>query len=269
MKNICVLIMVCLATLAMAQTKPEPNPKDMAYFCPLCNADCDKLVLDKPGNCPHCNMPLVHQTFADRKMEMSQKPLTVCFYLQNGVEVLDFAGPMEVFSYAGFNVFTVSKTKDPIVSQGILKIIPDYTLKDAPPADILATFGGGAAQGFDDEVIAWIKSREKTTSYFFSVCTEAFAFGKAGLLDNKTATTFHLAIDNLQKSFPKTEVMSGVRFVDNGNVITTAGISAGIDGALHLVAKLRSEAAAKAAAEYMEYDKWVPKEGLILSNAKK
>ena len=267
MKTFLLLLFACLVLSAGAQTKT--NPKDLAYFCPLCNSDCDKLVFDKPGNCSHCNMALVQQTFADRKTELAQKPFTVCFYLQDGVEVLDFAGPMEVFSYAGFRVFTVSKTKDPSISQGILKIIPEYSLQDAPTADILATFGGNASQGFDESVVAWIKSREKATSYLFSVCTGAFAFGKAGLLDDKTATTFHLSIDGLRKSFPKTKVLSDVRFVDNGNVITTAGISAGIDGALHLVAKLKGEAAAKAAAEYMEYDKWVPKEGLILSDAKK
>jgi len=267
MKIFVLLLFACLVLSTSAQTKT--NPKDMAYFCPLCNSDCDNLTFDKPGNCSHCGMALVQQTFADRKTELSKKPLTVCFYLQDGVEVLDFAGPMEIFSYAGFHVFTVSKTKDPIISQGILKIMPQYSLQDAPPADILATFGGSASQGFDEEVVAWIKSREKATSYFFSVCTGAFAFGKAGLLDNKTATTFHLSIEGLKRSFPKTKVLSDVRFVDNGNLITTAGISAGIDGALHLVAKLKGEAAAKAAAEYMEYDKWVPNEGLVLSEAKK
>jgi transcriptional regulator GlxA family with amidase domain len=144
-------------------------------------------------------------------------------------------------------------------------VIPDYSIKNAPASNMVAFFGGNAGKGFDDEVIAWLKAREKNTEYFFSVCTGAFALGKAGLLDNRTATTFHLSIENLQKSFPKAKVVSDARFVDNGNVITTAGISAGIDGALHLVAKLRGEQAAIDAARYMEYDKWVPKEGLVLS----
>ncbi|MBL0742405.1 DJ-1/PfpI family protein [Chryseolinea lacunae] len=260
-----IIILSLIASVALAQTKT----KDLAYFCPPCHSGCDDLVFDKPGPCPHCGMTLAQQTHAERKTEMSRKPITVCFYLQDGVEVLDFAGPMEVFSYAGFNVFTVSKTKEPILSQGILKILPDYSMADAPAADVMAFFGGNASQGFDESVVSWIKSREKNTDYFFSVCTGAFAFGKAGILDNKTATTFHLSIEGLRKSFPKTKVLSDVRFVDNGNVITTAGISAGIDGALHLVAKLKGENAAKEAAAYMEYDKWVPKEGLVLSGNEK
>ena len=172
---------------------------------------------------------------------------------------------MEVFAYAGYNVFTVSKTKAPIKTQGILTFIPDYSIEDAPEADIMAFFGGNsnAASG-DKKVIKWVKSRIDQTDYFFSVCTGAFVLGEAGLLDGRTVTTFYDAIDGLTKSFPKANVRSDVRFVDNGNVITTAGVSAGIDGALHLVAKLDGLQAARDAAYYMEYDKWQPGEGLIL-----
>jgi transcriptional regulator GlxA family with amidase domain len=191
--------------------------------------------------------------------------MTICFYLQDGVEVLDFAGPMEVFSYAGFQVFTVSRKKELLVTQGILKIMPDYSIDDAPPSDILAFFGGNAGKAADDgAVIDWIRSRKAGTQYFFSVCTGAFILGKAGILDSLTATTFHSSIASLREALPSTRVLGNVRFVDNGNVITTAGISAGIDGALHLVARLKGDAVAKEVAEYMEYDKWVPGQGLIV-----
>lgn len=263
MRIIIAFLFIHFTIFSSAQTSKAP---DAAYFCTLCNSDCDEIEFDKPGKCSHCNMELIKISKEERKKELSRKPITVAFYLQDGIEVLDFAGPMEVFAYAGFNVLTVSKTKDPIISQGILKIIPEYSIDNAPPADMIAFFGGNSGNGFDTTVITWLKSRENTTEYFFSVCTGAFALGKAGILDNKTATTFHLSIENLKKSFPKTNVVADARFVDNGNVITTAGISAGIDGALHLVAKLRGERAAKETAAYMEYDKWVPKEGLILSD---
>ncbi|MHA4846466.1 DJ-1/PfpI family protein [Flavitalea antarctica] len=188
----------------------------------------------------------------------------IAFYLQDGVEVLDFAGPMEVFSYAGYEVFTVSKTKK-VKSQGILNIVPDYTLTDAPEAGVLAFFGGNSGVASKDpDVINWIKSR-KEVEYYFSVCTGAFILAEAGLLKGKTATTFHDALDGLEKGYPDTKVLRNTRFVDNGKVITTAGISAGIDGALHLVTKLDGLNAARKAAWYMEYDKWVPGEGLILS----
>jgi transcriptional regulator GlxA family with amidase domain len=191
--------------------------------------------------------------------------ISICFYLQDGVEVLDFAGPMEVFSYAGFQVFTVSKKKEPLMAQGILKVIPDYSLADAPPADILAFFGGNAGpSAADPALISWIHSRKDATQYYFSVCTGAFILGKAGILDGLTATTFHESIESLRKQVPMTKVLANVRFVDNGRVITTAGISAGIDGALHLVAKLKGEEMAKEVASYMEYDKWLPEQGLVI-----
>lgn len=79
--------------------------------------------------------------------------MTIAFYLQDGVEVLDFAGPMEVFSYAGFNVFTVSRKKEPITTQGILKVMPDHSIDDAPPADILAFFGGNAGPSSTDPAV--------------------------------------------------------------------------------------------------------------------
>jgi len=237
---------------------------DIVYVCPPCNNDCDNLKFTKPGICPHCNMKLI----TEQKLEKvpTSKRKKIAFYLQSGVEVLDFAGPMEVFSYAGYEVFTVSKTKDPIISQGILKIIPDYSIADAPPADILAFFGGnGGPTSKDKAVINWVKSQNKIEHYF-SVCTGAFILAEAGILEGKTATTFHSALDNLERNFPDTKVLKDVRFVDNGQVITTAGISAGIDGALHLVAKFQGFNKAREVAYHMEYDKWTPGEGLILSD---
>lgn len=240
----------------------------VAYSCSPCGNECDKLVFMKPGTCPHCGMNLVRTTFAERRSLISNnKKMSICFYLQDGVEILDFAGPMEVFSYAGFQVFTVSRKKEPILTQGILKVMPDYGIDDAPPADILAFFGGNSGpSSTDPAVISWIQSRKDATKYFFSVCTGAFIIGRAGILDSLTATTFHASIESLRKALPATKVLSDVRFVDNGKVITTAGISAGIDGALHLVAKLKGKAAAKEVAAYMEYDKWIPGQGLIVND---
>ncbi|MFT6134052.1 MAG: putative intracellular protease/amidase [Cyclobacteriaceae bacterium] len=191
---------------------------------------------------------------------------TIAFYLQDGVEVLDFAGPMEVFSYAGFKIFTVSKSREPITSQGILNIVPDYTLEDAPKADMLAFFGGNATTAYQDqEVIDWVKNQENI-QYYFSVCTGAFILAEADILQNKTATTFHSALDEFERKYPDTELLKDVRYVDNGTVITTAGISAGIDGALHLVAKIQGFNNARKIAYNIEYDKWTPGEGLLLTD---
>jgi transcriptional regulator GlxA family with amidase domain len=210
-------------------------------------------------------MPLVKISLSDFKKQLSAKSITIAFYLQDNVEVLDFAGPMEVFITAGFNVFTVSKTYKPIRSKTVLFITPDYTIQDAPKSDILVVFGGPTQPTTDDpEVMSWIKAQTSKDQYVMSVCTGAFILGKAGVLDNLTATTFHTAIDDLAKACPKTKVLANTRFVDNGKVITTAGISAGIDGALHLVEKLRGRAFAQGVATTIEYDKWVPDQGLVV-----
>jgi transcriptional regulator GlxA family with amidase domain len=273
MKKIIVLIVICLQVCGftshlLAQRKSKqlkPAQAKANYYCPPCG-DCDKITFKAPGKCPHCGMALIKQTVAEH--DRNAKRYTVAFYLQGGVEVLDFAGPMEVFAYAGFDVFTVSATKGQIRSQGVLKITPDYSIDDAPHADILAFFGGNSGNATNNpKVIDWVK-KQANIDYYFSVCTGAFILGKAGLLDNLTVTTFHLSIDELKTAVPTAKVLSNARFVDNGKVITTAGISAGIDGALHLVAKVRGVDAAKQIAAYMEYDKWVPEQGTIMAQIK-
>lgn len=253
MKQLTLTIFCFISVFAMAQNTPESSTK---YICPPCNSSCDDITHDTPGVCSHCNMPLI-------KKETSK---TIAFYLQDGVEVLDFSGPMEVFSYAGYEVFTVSATKDQIKSQGILTIMPDYSIENAPKADILAFFGGNSqAASQNKSVIDWVKKQEGI-NYYFSVCTGAFALAEAGILDGKIATTFHNALYDLENNYPKIDVRKNVRYVDNGKVITTAGISAGIDGALHLVAKLQGINAAKRTAYYMEYDNWSIGNGLIVSD---
>lgn len=253
-------LLVSFSSLAYTQTSKE------TYTCSPCGLDCDKPVFDRPGKCPQCKMILVKQTANTQDEKPSKiRKIKIAFYLQDGVEVLDFAGPMEVFSYAGYEVFTVSKTKIPIISQGILKIIADYDIDDAPQADILAFFGGNSGIAVkDSKVINWVRSH-KDVHHYFSVCTGAFILAEAGILKGKTATTFHESLDQLERDYTETRVVNNARFVDNGSVITTAGISAGIDGALHRVAKLDGLDAARKVAYFMEYDKWTPGEGMILS----
>jgi len=247
-----ILFLLFLSFFTYAQAQPA------VYVCPPCGA-CDSLVFHAPGSCPHCGMKLINKDTANNRQ------ISICFFLYDGVEGLDFAGPMEVFSYAGFRIFTVAKKKEPLLSQRILKIMPDYSITDAPPADIFAVFGGNDDVAANDpEVISWIQSRDTTTQSYFSVCTGAFILGKAGILDHLTVTTFHRSIESLQRHVPHAKVLKNVRYVDNGRVITTAGISAGIDGALHLVAKLKGEEAAMEVARHMEYDKYVPEQGMVV-----
>jgi transcriptional regulator GlxA family with amidase domain len=194
------------------------------------------------------------------------KKRNVAIFIHNGVEVLDFAGPSEVFAATqGFNVYTVSLTKEPIISQGFIKVLPTYSLTDCPKPDILVLPGGQTGPFLENEpLISWIKRCAQSAEVILSVCTGAGLLGKAGLLDGLQATTFHNYIEPLQKANPRARILRDTRFVDNGQIITTAGVSAGIDGALHVVAKLKGLATATQTAAYMEYDKWKPNEGLVV-----
>jgi transcriptional regulator GlxA family with amidase domain len=226
------------------------------------------LALAALNACTSGNAQTIKKAKPVAAMPAKPKVTKVLFYLQNGVEVLDFAGPMEVFTDAGFEVAVVSKTKVPIIAQDVLTIIPRYSITDAPDADIIAFFGGNTTgTTTDPAVISWLQHATKL-DYYFSVCTGAFILGKAGFLDGLKVTTFDGAIPNLRKQVPKATVLSNVRFVDNGTVITTAGISAGIDGALHMVSKILGEKKAQEVAKIMEYDKWVPNQGLIVNKPK-
>jgi transcriptional regulator GlxA family with amidase domain len=198
--------------------------------------------------------------------------VNVAIVVQNGMELLDFAGPGEVFAAAGssearpFRVFTVSATKAAVTSQGFADIVPDYTIDNAPKVDILVIPGGGHSNLINDpRMMAWIGRTVGSARYTLSVCTGALVLAAGGFLDGKEATTWFGAIDRLRTAAPRTIVHEKTRFVDNGTIITTAGISAGIDGSLHLVSRLLGAEAAEGVARYMEYDNWKPDAGLIVA----
>lgn len=192
----------------------------------------------------------------------------VAIVVYDGVEVLDFAGPAEVFAAAAgqgasrgepaFNTYLVSRTRQPIVSQGFIDVLPDYAITDAPTPDIIVLPGGGTDRVLaDPDWLAWVKTAAEGAETVLTVCTGAFIAGRLGLLDGQDATTWYARVPDLQAKTPRANVIPGRRFVDNGKVITTAGVSAGIDGALHLVARTLGRYVADRTAEYMEYA-WTP-----------
>ena len=210
-------------------------------------------------------------------LTVAEKPRTrnVAIVLYQGAEVLDFAGPTEVFEAAGyqgavrgqpaFRVYTVAKSKAPIVSQHVVTIIPEFSIDDAPASDLIVIPGGDIAPLKDDpKMMAWIERSTRSAEITMSVCTGAFVLGKAGLLDGHTATTWYGAIERLRKENPKADVQEGRRLVDAGRVVTTAGVSAGIDGSLHVVARLLGRVVADRTARYMEYH-WTPEAYLARS----
>lgn len=182
---------------------------------------------------------------------------TVAVLLFEGVELLDFAGPAEVFIVAdhgkAFRVITVAGTKDPLKTMGGMKVVPDFDYATAPKADIVVLPGGNTkAVGKDGR--EWIKKAAGDAEITLSVCFGAFLAADAGLLDGIEATTHHWAVDGLKKAAPKCKVVEGKRYVDAGKVITAAGVTAGIDGALRVVERvLGPEAARWTAEEWMEH----------------
>ncbi len=183
------------------------------------------------------------------------------------VEVLDFTGPFEVFSVARlneqkrreepspFNVFLVAETKSLVVAAGGMKVLPDYDLDDCPPLDILVVPGGwGTRREMDNgRLIGWIAERARQVETLASVCTGALLLGKAGLLDGRRATTHWRSLDWMEELFPKTRVEKRLHFIEDGALFTSAGISAGIDMSLKIVARHFGDAIARATARQMEY----------------
>lgn len=199
---------------------------------------------------------------------------SVAIFLFDEVEVLDFAGPYEVFSVAGlrtlpqkpFDVFTVAE-KPSIVARNGLKVTTDYTFENMPKADIVLLPGGGGytADGVafgsrremnNPVVLEWVKKQATQVELLLSVCTGALILGQAGLLNGLKATTHFMALDSLQAISTEIEVVEKVRYVDNGTVILSAGVSAGIDMSYYVVSKLLGSEIATEAARYAQYDYW-------------
>ena len=188
----------------------------------------------------------------------------VVILLFDDVEVLDFAGPFEVFGATNelngnaiFNLRTVSPARSVIRAINGLKVVADHTLEDCPPPHVLIVPGGAGVRALLQQpaVLDWLRVNAQSAEIVASVCTGAFLLGKVGLLDGLFATTHHLCIDELRAIAPAAIVEPSKRYHDNGKVCAAAGISAGIDLSLHLIERLVSTDAAVATARYMEYDR--------------
>ncbi|HDR6256648.1 TPA: DJ-1/PfpI family protein [Bacillus cereus] len=188
---------------------------------------------------------------------------SVGIFLFNEVEVLDFAGPFEVFSVTEvngekpFTVYTVSENGEMIKARNGLKVQSDYNIENLPPVDILIIPGGLGARKYEiknEIVIKWIRQQMKEVKLMTSVCTGALLLAKAGLLEGLKATTHWASIEKFKNEFQNVEVIENVKFIDEGHIITSAGISAGINMAFHIVKNLLGVHVAEDTAKRMEYD---------------
>lgn len=191
------------------------------------------------------------------------KKRNVGILIFDNVELLDFAGPFEVFSVASelnnfelFNVFTVSKNLEPIETINGLSVNPKYDFNSCPNIDILIIPGGfGTREVMKDyETLKWIEKVNLTTDITLSVCTGAMVLAKLGLLDGQKYTTHHLVFDEMHSIAPLAKLVQNERFVKAGKIFTAAGISAGIDLSLHIVEVLFGKKVAQDTAKYMEYN---------------
>jgi transcriptional regulator GlxA family with amidase domain len=187
--------------------------------------------------------------------------LNVLILIYDGIYLLDFCGPLEVFHDAmtqdnkpAFNTALIAKSLNPIKCHTGTVVTPNYSIDNCPVPDILVIPGGNLNFIQENKILgAWIKSVSLKTKFILSVCTGAFILAELGLLDGLNATTWFGAVKNLKEEYPKINVLSNKRVVDNGKIITTAGVSAGIDGALHVISKAYSIEIAKKTAEFIEY----------------
>lgn len=189
--------------------------------------------------------------------------MNIGIYIYDHAEVLDFSGPFEVFSTASrvcphedpFSVFLIGQTGGAVTARAGFRVIPHCGFHDHPRIDVLIVAGGVHDNEMQkNAVIDWIARQAKNSRILASVCTGAFLLAEAGLLKGKQVTTHWGDIDNLRAGYPDSTVEAAARWIDEGSVVTSAGISAGIDMSLHLVSRLHSHDLARKTARQMEYD---------------
>jgi len=210
---------------------------------------------------------------ANSPAQPSIHKLNVGILIFDGVEVLDFAGPFEVFSRtrivpgaesrrsdasAPFRVFTLTRNGETVTATGDLQLMPRYSFQTAPAIDLLVVPGGYGTRALlrDRETLDWIRTTAARAKKVTSVCTGALLLAQAGMLDGRRAITHWGALDLLQEISDARQadisIQRELRFVDDG-IITSAGVSAGIDMALHVVEQVCGASVAAETAHYMDY----------------
>ncbi|MGC1684679.1 MAG: DJ-1/PfpI family protein [Candidatus Acidiferrales bacterium] len=184
-------------------------------------------------------------------------PIPVAFLISDGAVVIDFAGPWEVFQdvhdaqgLGFFKLYTVAETTKPVTASAGLKIVPDYTFQTAPSPKVIVI---PAQNGDTPAMLEWIRKSSKIADVTMSVCTGAYLLAKTGLLSGKAATTHHSAYSEFAMEFPDIQLRRGARFVEDGNLASSGGLSSGIDLALRVVERYYGRERAEETADMMEY----------------
>ncbi len=193
-------------------------------------------------------------------------PRNLAILVHDDVEVLDFCGPFEAFGVTGddgeahFNVFTVADEARTVRANTGMLIQPNHTIDDCPPLSMLLIPGGRTSVILDNpRLMAWVAEQDKLVDHLVSVCTGAMVLATLGLLDGLECTTHFGSYDRLQAAAPRAVVRRDVRVADNGHIVTGAGVSAGIDLALHMIGRMFGMEEARSVAHYMMY-RWAPED---------
>jgi putative intracellular protease/amidase/YHS domain-containing protein len=183
--------------------------------------------------------------------------IPVAFVISEGAVVIDFCGPWEVFQdvhdaqgHGFFNLYTVAETTKPITASAGLKIVPDYTFQTAPSPKVVVI---PAQNGESPAMMEWIRTSARNTDVTMSVCTGAYVLARTGLLSGKAATTHHSAYSDFAMQFPDIQLKRGARFVEDGKLASSGGLSCGIDLALRVVERYYGRERAEQTADMMEY----------------
>ncbi|ABE60137.1 DJ-1/PfpI family protein [Chromohalobacter israelensis] len=188
--------------------------------------------------------------------------MNIGIFIYNEAEVLDFSGPFEVFSTpsrlcdetAPFKVFLISEHNTVVTARAGYKVLPDYSTEEHPPLDVLIISGGVHASEMKNKVVTdWIKGQSHSVKIIATVCTGIFFLAQAVQSLSCKVTTHWEDIPDLRKMFSRLTVVDSVRWVDEGNIVSSGGISAGIDMSLYLVSRLHSEDLAAKTAHQMEF----------------
>lgn len=199
---------------------------------------------------------------------MTSTGITTGIVLFDGAEELDWAGPFEVFTMArreGDTVVTIAESDGPVTGAKGLRVLPDHTFATAPPLDVVLVPGGRGTrrERANPAMVEYLQRVAPACTWVTSVCTGAFVLHGAGFLEGRRATTHWAAMDEFREFAPDLELLEHVRYVRDGNVVTSAGVSAGIDMALWLVGQTVSVDHARTTQRLMEYDPAPPYAGLV------
>jgi transcriptional regulator GlxA family with amidase domain len=248
--SICIFLLLVLPKSIFGQDNASP-----IYQCAPCGCDSDGKHFNKSGNCPSCGMKLEEVTNPNKALMKLDEPLNVAILIYHHAQVLDYAGPYDIFVAGGenFNVYTVAQTPDRVQTMPNLSINPEYSISNSPKPDIIIV-PGGMWNVVSENTKMWIKDSFKDADYVLSVCTGAYILAELGLLDDLDATTHSAGVDFLERNYSSIKkVHRDVRYVDNGKIITSGGVTAGMDASFHLISKVLGDEWVKAIKTNLEY----------------